>query len=123
MPESRILRPVIRRLWPSDAAAVEACFLRLDPETRASRFMGTLGDAAALAYARQALKVDGVVFGGFVDGTCGPWANCARARPRPRPMRWVRGPRPPSRWSVAIAATASDRPCSAGSPKRAAIGA
>lgn len=67
--ESSPLHPVIRRLWPSDAAAVEAYFLRLDPETRASRFMGTLSDAAALAYARRALKVDGVVFGAFVDGT------------------------------------------------------
>jgi len=69
MRESQSLRPVIRRLWPSDGAAVEAYFLRLDPETRASRFMGSLSDAAALGYARQTLKVDGVVFGGFVDGT------------------------------------------------------
>lgn len=69
MPESQPLHPIIRRLWPTDAAAVEAYFLRLDPETRASRFMGTLVDAAALAYAQQALKVEGVVFGGFVDGT------------------------------------------------------
>jgi GNAT superfamily N-acetyltransferase len=98
MPESRILRPVIRRLWPSDAAAVEAYFLRLDTETRASRFMGTLGDAAALAYARQALKVDGVVFGGFVDGTL---RALGELRPsQAPPSRYALGPQAEAAFAV-----------------------
>ncbi|GJE15715.1 GNAT family N-acetyltransferase [Methylobacterium marchantiae] len=58
----------VRRLWPSDRAMVEAYFLRLDPDTRANRFMAALSDAAALAYAARALKVEGLVFGGFVEG-------------------------------------------------------
>jgi GNAT superfamily N-acetyltransferase len=95
MPKSSPLRPVIRRLWPSDAAAVESYFLRLDPETRASRFMGTLSDTAALAYARQALKVDGVVFGGFVDGTL-------RALGELRPSQT-----PPSRYALGAEAEAA----------------
>ncbi|WP_244473086.1 MULTISPECIES: GNAT family N-acetyltransferase [unclassified Methylobacterium] len=93
--EPRALHPVIRRLWPSDAAAVEAYFLRLDPETRANRFMGTLSDAAALAYARRALRIDGVVFGGFVDGTL-------RALGELRPTR-----APPSRYRLGAEAEAA----------------
>lgn len=64
-----IPHPVIRRLWPHDGPAVEAYLLRLDPETRASRFMGALSDPAAVAYARRAMRAEGLMFGGFVDGT------------------------------------------------------
>ncbi len=95
MSEHRVPHPVIRRLWPSDAAAVEAYFLRLDPETRANRFMGALSDAAALAYARRALTVDGVVFGGFVGGTL-------RALGELRPAH-----APPSRYGLGAEAEAA----------------
>ncbi|UYW27097.1 GNAT family N-acetyltransferase [Methylorubrum extorquens] len=62
-------RPSLRRLWPSDGPAVHAFFLRLDPETRASRFMAAVGDRAAAAYAAQAMVAPGLIVGVFVDGT------------------------------------------------------
>lgn len=60
--------PVIRRLWATDQAAVEAHLLRLDPETRAGRFMGTLSDAALRHYAQGAMRAEGLMFGAFLDG-------------------------------------------------------
>lgn len=62
-------RPSLRRLWPSDGPAVHAFFLRLDPETRASRFMAAVGDRTAAAYAAQAMVAPGLIVGVFVDGT------------------------------------------------------
>nr|WP_183437231.1 GNAT family N-acetyltransferase [Methylobacterium sp. R2-1] len=59
----------LRRLWPSDGPAVRAFFLRLDPETRASRFMAAVGDRAAASYAERATVMSGVVVGIFVGGT------------------------------------------------------
>ncbi|MCJ2134390.1 GNAT family N-acetyltransferase [Methylobacterium sp. J-026] len=58
----------IRRLWPADRNAVLAYFLRLDPETRASRFMGSVGEAGVRAYAAQAIRAEGAMYGAFVDG-------------------------------------------------------
>jgi GNAT superfamily N-acetyltransferase len=58
----------VRRLWPADRAAVLDYFLRLDQETRASRFMGNVSEAGVRAYAAQALIAEGVMYGGFVDG-------------------------------------------------------
>lgn len=60
--------PVIRRLWATDQTAVEAHLLRLDPETRAERFMGTLSDAAVRRYAQDAMRAEGLMFGVFRDG-------------------------------------------------------
>lgn len=74
--------PTVRRLWPSDRALVEAYFLRLDPETRAERFMGTLSDTAALAYARNALRADGLMFGGFLEGALRGLGELRPAGPR-----------------------------------------
>lgn len=62
-------RILCRRLWPSDRAAVREHVLRLDPETRANRFMAAIGDHAALAYAERVLVTDGMVVGAFVDDT------------------------------------------------------
>ncbi|WP_348645178.1 GNAT family N-acetyltransferase [Methylobacterium sp. BTF04] len=67
MPDT--ILPLVRRLWPSDDAQVQDYILRLDPETRAERFMGTLSDTAARTYARNAMRADGLMFGGFVAGT------------------------------------------------------
>ena len=41
---STVLPPghAVRRLWPSDQPAILAYFTRLDPETRANRFMGAV---------------------------------------------------------------------------------
>ena len=59
----------VRRLWPSDRPAIQDYFLRLDPETRANRFMGPVGEAGVLAYATRVTAGEGVVFGAFVEGT------------------------------------------------------
>ena len=59
----------VRRLWPSDRARVLGYFLRLDPETRANRFMGAVSAAGVRAYAESAVTADGLIFGAFVDGT------------------------------------------------------
>lgn len=58
----------IRRLWPADRDAVLDYFLRLDPETRASRFMGNVTAAGVRAYAAQAVRAEGVMYGAYVDG-------------------------------------------------------
>lgn len=75
--------PRIRRLWPSDRAAVQAYFLRLDPETRANRFMGAVSETAALAYARRAVGADGLMFGAFVHGTLRGLGELRPIAPRP----------------------------------------
>lgn len=62
-------RPRLRRLWPSDGPAVRDFFLRLDPETRASRFMAATGDRMAAAYAERATVMSGMLVGIFVGGT------------------------------------------------------
>ncbi|WP_375274068.1 GNAT family N-acetyltransferase [Methylorubrum thiocyanatum] len=59
----------LRRLWPSDGPAVQAFFLRLDPDTRASRFMAAMNDRTIATYAAQAMTAPGLVLGVFVDGT------------------------------------------------------
>ena len=61
--------PSLRRLWPSDGPAVQAFFLRLDPDTRASRFMAAMNDRTIATYAAQAMTAPGLVLGVFVDGT------------------------------------------------------
>ena len=61
-------KPLIRRLWPSDLPAVEAHFLRLDIGTRYDRFMHAMGDDAITAYARRAVRTEGLMFGCFVEG-------------------------------------------------------
>ncbi|MHB2209281.1 N-acetyltransferase family protein [Methylobacterium sp. CM6257] len=58
----------IRRLWPADRAAVLDYFLRLDPDTRESRFMGNVSEAGVRSYAAQAVTAEGVMYGAFVDG-------------------------------------------------------
>ena len=68
MPERLSHGITIRRLWRSDRAAVLAYFLRLDPETRANRFMGTVSEAGVRAYAERVLTTEGLVFGAFADG-------------------------------------------------------
>lgn len=60
--------PRLRRLWLSDRPAVRAFFLRLDPETRASRFMAAVNDRMAASYAERATVMSGMVIGAFVDG-------------------------------------------------------
>src|SRR5690349_15239979 len=80
----------IRRLWPADRAAVLDYFLRLDPETRASRFMGNVSEAGVRAYAAQALTAEGVMYGAFVGGVL---RGLAELRPMgPGASRYALGP-------------------------------
>lgn len=59
----------VRRLWPSDRQAVLDYFCRLDSETRANRFMGQVSETGIRAYADQAMRARGVMYGAFLDGT------------------------------------------------------
>ena len=61
-------RPACRRLWPSDHEAIRAHFARLDPETRASRFMAAVSDRVVLAYAERSFAKAGLMYGVFVGG-------------------------------------------------------
>lgn len=83
MLDTTAFAPTIRRLWPSDRAAVQAYFLRLDPETRANRFMGAVSETAALAYARRAIRADGLMFGAFVHGVLRGLGELRPVAPRP----------------------------------------
>lgn len=60
---------VCRRLWAGDAAAVRACFLRLDPAARSDRFMAAVSDRVAAVYGERAPTADGAAYGAFVGGT------------------------------------------------------
>ncbi|MBE7198112.1 MAG: GNAT family N-acetyltransferase, partial [Parafilimonas terrae] len=88
----------VRRLWPADRDAVLDYFLRLDPETRASRFMGNVSEAGVRAYAAQAIKADGMMVGAFVDGVL---RGLGELRPMgPCPSRYVLGPRAEAAFAV-----------------------
>ncbi|MFD0936900.1 GNAT family N-acetyltransferase, partial [Methylobacterium trifolii] len=73
----------LRRLWPSDRDRVLAYFLRLDPETRANRFMGNVGEAGVRAYAERSVVADGLMFGAFVDGELRGLGELRPAGPHP----------------------------------------
>lgn len=70
MPDTRTIPAgtLVRRLWSSDRDAVVTLFRDLDPESRFDRFMGTMSEAAAAAYASHAVSAEGLVFGAFADG-------------------------------------------------------
>ncbi len=88
----------IRRLWPADRAAVLDYFLRLDPETRASRFMGNVSEAGVRAYAAQALTAEGVMYGAFVGGVL---RGLAELRPMgPGASRYALGPHAEAAFAV-----------------------
>ena len=88
----------IRRLWPADRNAVLDYFLRLDPETRASRFMGNVSEAGVRAYAAQAVTAEGVLYGAFVDGVL---RGLGELRPMgPCPSRYALGPRAEAAFAV-----------------------
>ena len=58
----------IRKLWPTDLPAFRAHLLRLDPDSRHSRFgMGASDDFIA-RYAARSFTLPGVTFGYFEDG-------------------------------------------------------
>lgn len=99
----------IRRLWPADRAVVLDYFRRLDPDTRANRFMGNVSEAGVAAYAGNAVEAQGVMYGAFVEGVL---RGLGELRPAGRAAsRYVLGP-------DAEAAFAVERAC-----RRQGIGA
>ncbi|AWB24381.1 N-acetyltransferase [Methylobacterium currus] len=69
--DTQIRRPAgiqVRRLWSSDRNAVVSLFQSLDPDSRFDRFMGTVSEARAAAYASHAVAAEGQIFGAFTDG-------------------------------------------------------
>jgi GNAT superfamily N-acetyltransferase len=58
----------IRKIWLTEAAKYEEHLLRLDQASRRSRFSGGVSDEFIRRYAQQALTLDAVIHGFFVDG-------------------------------------------------------
>jgi GNAT superfamily N-acetyltransferase len=59
---------VIRKMWIDRAGPYRDHLLRLDPESRRSRFGGAVSDEFILNYVELSLGLDAVVHGFFVDG-------------------------------------------------------
>lgn len=58
----------IRKLWPTDLPAFRAHLLRLDPDSRHSRFGMGASDDFITRYAARSFTLPGVTFGYFEDG-------------------------------------------------------
>ncbi|WP_282128395.1 GNAT family N-acetyltransferase [Roseobacter litoralis] len=59
---------VVRRLHSGDQEDICDHFLRLDVQTRRSRFCGAASDNGVLNYAKNILRYDSIVCGAFIDG-------------------------------------------------------
>jgi GNAT superfamily N-acetyltransferase len=59
----------IRKLWVGETGAYRDHLLRLDPESRARRFSGTVSDDFIARHAANASDTGVVLHGFFVDGT------------------------------------------------------
>ena len=68
MPAIAIHNGLLRRLYPSDAAAFAAHLLRLDAQTRHERFGMSVSDHYVATYAAACFGSDDVVYGFFVAG-------------------------------------------------------
>jgi RimJ/RimL family protein N-acetyltransferase len=62
-PASPAVPGLVRRLWPGDLALVREHLLRLDADSRRSRFTGAVSDAFLEAHAERALLSGGLVLG------------------------------------------------------------
>ncbi|TCT05627.1 GNAT family N-acetyltransferase [Aquabacter spiritensis] len=60
--------PVIRRLWPGEGPRLRDHLLRLDAESRRTRFGSTVSDAFIVHHAERAFTAGAVMLGAFVDG-------------------------------------------------------
>jgi GNAT superfamily N-acetyltransferase len=65
----RALPGTIRKLWVGETSALRDHLLRLDPESRRSRFGSPVNNFFIGQYASRALTPDSIVHGMFVDGT------------------------------------------------------
>ena len=68
MPDWTITTGYIRKLWPSDEAAFRDHLLRLDSESRHDRFAMGVSDDFIRNYAERCFKLEGSIFGYFVEG-------------------------------------------------------
>ena len=59
---------VVRKLWVGEAAKYREHILRLDPESRRSRFAGGVSDDFIRNYVDLSLSLDAVVHGFFIGG-------------------------------------------------------
>ncbi|NVO12876.1 MAG: GNAT family N-acetyltransferase [Rhodoplanes sp.] len=59
---------LIRKLWPMEAHAYRDHLLRLDADSRRSRFGGAVSDEMVRAYAETLNATDTIIHGFFVDG-------------------------------------------------------
>jgi GNAT superfamily N-acetyltransferase len=60
---------VVRKMWRSEAEHYRDHLLRLDIESRRSRFAGAVADDFVRRYAELSLGIDTVIHGFFVNGT------------------------------------------------------
>lgn len=58
----------VRKLWPTETDAYRDHLLRLDPESRNTRFSGAVADEVIVRHAATANEFGVVVHGFFVDG-------------------------------------------------------
>jgi GNAT superfamily N-acetyltransferase len=65
---SKFLPGVIRRLWSTDKTEFRDHLLRLDPESRRSRFAMGVDDSFIERYAEASFRLDGVVYAYFEAG-------------------------------------------------------
>jgi RimJ/RimL family protein N-acetyltransferase len=68
MPGPFIGRGVVRKLWAGDTAQFAAHLQRLDRDSRIRRFMGLVSDEHVAAHARNAVRLDTVIYGYFDRG-------------------------------------------------------
>lgn len=72
---------VIRKLWVGETDAYRDHLLRLDPDSRHTRFSGAVSDQVIAQHAATAAEVGVVVHGFFVDGTLRGAAELRRIGP------------------------------------------
>jgi GNAT superfamily N-acetyltransferase len=60
---------MIRKLWISESDLYRDHLLRLDPQSRRSRFSGGVSEQFLRDYAKLAFGIDSIIHGFFVDGT------------------------------------------------------
>jgi GNAT superfamily N-acetyltransferase len=58
----------IRKMWIGEAASYRDHLLRLDPDSRRSRFAGTVSDDFIRGYVELSFRLDAVIHGFYVDG-------------------------------------------------------
>ncbi len=68
MAQSPVRDGVLRRLLPADLAEFRHHLLRLDPQSRRSRFGMEASDAFVIAYAERCFGIDDVIYGYVTDG-------------------------------------------------------